>query len=172
MENFQVDGGPFEVIRWPDEMLPSRSPIHFTNDLEVTVPIETIWSMLVDTTQWPNFYPSVKAVDVLDGGAELGLGTRFATNFAGQDMSCRVEEFEPMKRLAWYAYPKASAESRAYHAWILVPSAKGTYIWTEETMQGPLWIEGAKKDPGIFWRTHEKLLSALDVAALERGGVF
>ncbi len=28
----------FEVINWPADMAPSRSPIHFTNELEVAVP--------------------------------------------------------------------------------------------------------------------------------------
>ncbi len=34
----------FEAVRWPEEMAPSRSPIHFTNELEVEASAETIWS--------------------------------------------------------------------------------------------------------------------------------
>lgn len=78
-------------------------------------------------------------------------------------MRCVVHEFDTERyRLAWYAFPKASDESRCYHAWILTPSAKGTHIWTEETVQGPLWIKEAKKAPDIFGCTHEKLLAQLD----------
>jgi hypothetical protein len=29
----------FEAIKWPADMVPSRSPIHFTNELEVAVSI-------------------------------------------------------------------------------------------------------------------------------------
>ncbi len=36
----------FEVINWPADMAPSRSPIHFTNELEVGVSPATIWSLL------------------------------------------------------------------------------------------------------------------------------
>jgi uncharacterized protein YndB with AHSA1/START domain len=38
----------YEIIKWPEELAPSRSPIHFTNELEVTASPETIWSLLVD----------------------------------------------------------------------------------------------------------------------------
>jgi uncharacterized protein YndB with AHSA1/START domain len=38
----------WEAIKWPEDMAPSRSPIHFTNELEVAVSPETIWSLLVD----------------------------------------------------------------------------------------------------------------------------
>ena len=37
----------FEEIKRPEEMAPSRSPIHFTNEREVAASPETIWSLLV-----------------------------------------------------------------------------------------------------------------------------
>ncbi len=89
-----------EAIKWPEAMKPSRSPIHFTNELEVAVSPETIWSLLVDSREWPSFYPSVQHVDLLDGYETLRLGTRFETNLAGQDVKASVEEFEPMTRIA------------------------------------------------------------------------
>ena len=70
-------------------------------------------------------------------------------------------------RIAWGGGPKASRESRAYHAWIITPTPRGCHLWTEETMQGPLWIELAKEAPDIFWRTHEKLLEDLAKVALK-----
>jgi uncharacterized protein YndB with AHSA1/START domain len=42
----------YEVIKWPEEMAPSRSPLHFTNELEVAASPETIWSLLVDPKAW------------------------------------------------------------------------------------------------------------------------
>ena len=158
-----------EAIRWPQDMTPSRSPIHFTNELEVAVSPETIWSLLVDTAAWPSFYPGVEHVELLGGHQPLRLGTRFETNLAGQDVYASVQEFEPMTRIAWGGGPKASPESRAYHAWIITPTPNGTHLWTEETMQGPLWIELAKQAPDIFWRTHQKLLEDLAKVAAQGG---
>ena len=160
----------FEAIRWPEDMTPSRSPIHFTNELEVEASPETIWALLTDPSAWPDFYPGVEHVQLLDGHDRFRLGTRFETNLAGEDVYASVQEFEPRTRIAWGGGPKASAQSRAYHAWIITPTANGTHLWTEETMQGPLWIELAKPAPDIFWRTHERLLGNLARVAVEREG--
>ena len=158
----------FEAINWPGEMAPSRCPIHFTNELEVAVSPETIWSLLVDPRAWPSFYPGVKHVQLFDGHGSLRLGTRFETNLAGQDVAASVPEFEPMTRIAWYGGPKDSEDSKAYHAWIITPVPKGCHLRTEETMKGPLWIELAKKAPDAFWLTHEKLLADLAKVAVQR----
>jgi len=158
----------FEAIEWPDDMKPSRSPIHFTNELEVPVRPETIWSLLTDADAWPDYYPNVARVDLLDGHETLRLGTRFEANLAGQDVLASVDEFKPLTRIAWSGGPKSSPGSRAYHAWIITPSATGTHLWTEETMQGPLWLELAKPAPDIFWRTHEQLLANLSRVAVAR----
>jgi hypothetical protein len=32
----------WEAIKWPEDVAPSRSPIHFTNELEVAASPETI----------------------------------------------------------------------------------------------------------------------------------
>ena len=160
----------FEAINWPDDMKPSRSPIHFTNEREVAASPATIWALLTDPAAWPSFYPGVAHVALLDGHAALRLGTRFETNLAGQDVAATVQEFEPLTRIAWGGGPKASGESRAYHAWIITPTPNGVHLWTEETMQGPLWIELAKKESDIFWRTHETLLVDLAKAAIDREG--
>lgn len=158
----------FEAIHWPEDMRPSRSPIHFTNESRVAASPETIWSLLTDPGAWPSFYPGVEHVQLLDGHESLRLGTQFETNLAGQDVLASVEEFEPMTRIAWGGGPKADRGSRAYHAWIITPTETGTLLWTEETMQGPLWLELAKKEPDIFWKTHEKLLADLARVAIER----
>ena len=147
----------FEAIHWPDEMAPSRSPLHFTNELEVAASPETIWSLLVDPKAWPSFYPGVEHVQLLDGHESLRLGTRFETNLAGQDVFASVQEFEPMTRIAWGGYAKVSQASKGYHAWIITRTPDGCHLWTEETMQGPLWTEWAKKAPGRVWRTRGSL---------------
>ncbi len=158
----------FEAINWPEDMTPSRCPIHFTNELEVEASPGTIWSLLTDPRAWPGFYPGVEHVRLLDGHDTFRPGTRFETSLAGQDVLASVQEFEPTTRIAWGGGPKASTASRAYHAWIITPTASGTHLWTEETMRGPLWVELAKPAPDIFWRTHETLLQDLARAAVAR----
>jgi hypothetical protein len=63
----------YEAIKWPPDMTPNRSPIHFTNEVEVAASPEKIWSLLVDHTAWPSFYPGVERVELLDGHGSLRL---------------------------------------------------------------------------------------------------
>jgi hypothetical protein len=86
----------WEAIKCPEDMAPSRCPIHFTNERAITASPETIWSLLVDPKAWPSFYPGVAHVQLLEGHESLRLGTRFETNLAGQDVSAFVAEFEPV----------------------------------------------------------------------------
>jgi len=160
----------FEVIRWPEEMLPSRNAIHFTNELDVDVSPEVIWSTLTDTSLWPAFYPNVSSVTLLDGATAFELGTRFEAGLAGLDVLATVAEYEPYERIAWYGGPKDHPDSTAYHAWIFTPTETGTHLWTEEVTRGPLWIELAKSAPDRFWLDHEKLLRDLSVQARLRAG--
>ncbi|MEU6405142.1 SRPBCC domain-containing protein [Streptomyces sp. NPDC046985] len=158
----------FEAIRWPESMTPSKSPIHFTNELVTAASPETVWALLVDPSAWPGFYPGVEHVQLPEGHDALRLGTQFETNLAGQYVRARVEECEPFTRIAWGGGPKSDPASRAYHAWIITPLPDGCHLWTEETMQGPLWIELAKQAPDAFWRTHEQLLADLSAVAVQR----
>ena len=80
-----------------------------------------------------------------------------------------MQEFEPITRIAWGGGPKSSRDSKAYHAWIITPTPNGTHLWTEETMQGPLWIELAKQALDVFRRTHQTLLEDLAKVATQRG---
>ena len=134
-----------EAIRWPEDMTPSRSPIHLTNEIDVEVSPETIWSFLTDPQT-----------------------SRFETNLAGQDVLARVLEFEPMTRIAWGGGPKASNDSRAYHAWIMAPTPPGNHPWTEETMQARSGSNSPSRRP--FWRTHDDLLEDLSRVAVDREG--
>jgi uncharacterized protein YndB with AHSA1/START domain len=160
----------FEAIKWPEEMAPSLSPLHFRNELEVAASPETTWSLLVDPKAWPSFYPGVEHVHLLDGGESVRLGTRFETNLAGQDVLASIEEFEPMTRIAYGGFPKGTEDSKGYHAWIITLTPNGCHVWSEEAMQGPYWIELAKKAPDAVCRTHQKLLEALAKVATERSG--
>jgi hypothetical protein len=165
--NIMTEPERYEAIRWPEDMKPSRCPIHFTNELEVAVSPETIWSVLTDTSTWHTFYPGVQQVELIGGGQRLQSGTRFETNLAGQDVAASIAEFEPVTRIAWFGGPTSALDSVAYHAWIITPTPKGFHLWTEETMRGRLWIELAKKAPDGFWLAHERLLHDLATVALQ-----
>ena len=92
----------YEAIKWPEDMTPSRSPIHFTNELVVAASPETIWSPLVDPTAWPSFYPGVERVQLLDGHESLLLGTRFQLGRARRLRVGSGVRTDDAHRLGWW----------------------------------------------------------------------
>ena len=158
----------FETIKWPEDMKPSRSPIHFTNELTVDASPETIWSILTDLSSWPDFYPEVTRASLVDGAGKLAFGAQFEFNPSGIEVFAKVEEFEPMSRLAWGGGLMADPSAKAYHAWIITPTATGTLLWTEETQQGARWLDFLRPEPDLFWRMHETLLQNLARVAARR----
>ena len=158
------------AIQWPEDMTPSRSPIHFTNEREVEgVTRDDLVSAHRSSRLGPASTRESNTCSCSTGKRRSASGTRFETNLAGQDVSATVQEFEPMDahRLGWRARRRRQRfpglPRLDHHADV----ANGTHLWTEETMQGPLWIELAKPAPDIFWRTHEKLLEDLARVAVE-----
>ena len=62
----------FEAIHWPDDMKPSRSPIHFPNELEIAASPETVYRVWTTRTgEWwaprPYTTPGVE-LDLRPGG--------------------------------------------------------------------------------------------------------
>lgn len=160
----------FEVINWPNGLEPSRSPLHFTNELEVKASTETIWAMILDTTVWPQFYPGVGEVKTSEPDHRLRLGSEFETTMLEQHIRCTVQEFEPLKRIGWGGGP-IGEDCRAYHAWIFTATANGTHIWMEETMQGPYLVDLAKQAPDMVWQMHEELLANIARVASSREAI-
>jgi hypothetical protein len=107
----------FEAIKWPEEMAPSRSPIHFTNELNELEVAASPRSLLADPKAWPSFYLGVEHVHLLDGGESLRLGTRFETNLAGQDVFASVQEFEPRRVLAHTREASSGARQGCDRTW-------------------------------------------------------
>ena len=121
-------------IPWPDGFDPRRNPVFAHNALEIPAPADVVFSVLVDATGWPVFYPN--AADVrIEGGAETLLrpGARFAWKTFATWQRSEVVMFERDVSLGWTA---DSPGTRAFHRWVLEPTANGTRVVTEECQHG------------------------------------
>lgn len=122
------------MISWPEKYDPKNRPVWVSNEMDIPAPIETVWAWLIRATLWPTWYPNSANV-VIDGGAkDLSLGARFHWRTFRVNLESEVTEFVPPERIAWHA--KAGAGLDAYHAFLLVRTAAGTHVLTEETQDG------------------------------------
>ncbi len=71
-----------------------------TVDRIVAAPPEVVWSLVAHTRRWPDWGPSVRAVDPADSEVTPGLTGR-VRSVAGPWLAFRVTTVEPGRAWAW-----------------------------------------------------------------------
>lgn len=164
--------GPVEAsaIRWPERYEPQKASFVVRNRLMVQAPPERIWEELVQAEGWPAWYRGAGNVRVLEadgqtraGDGRLALGRLLEWRTMDLDFVSRITEFQPPYRLAW--------ESRrafivGYHAWLLIPTAEGTEVVTEETQFGVLAVLQRWFIPNMLRELHDEWLAGLRERAM------
>jgi hypothetical protein len=82
-------------------------------------------------------------------------------------MNLVVTECEPVRRLAWATTVDGDETgSSAYHGWVITPTDDGCHVLTEETQQGPWFLEElGRKRPGALYSYHQEWVERLARAA-------
>mgnify|MGYP001554675941 FL=1 len=82
-------------------------------------------------------------------------------------MSLVVTEYVPNQRLAWATTVDGDETgSSAYHGWVITLTDEGCHVLTEETQQGPWFLDVlGHKHPGGLYRYHQDWVERLAGAA-------
>jgi uncharacterized protein YndB with AHSA1/START domain len=157
----------YDHVIWPERFAPKTSAIYALNDIDVKAPPELVWKLLVDAENWSRYFSAEDQVKILTGEEELKLGTKFSRVTVGFPMSLVVTECVPNRRLAWATTVDGDATgSSAYHGWVITPMDDGCYVLTEETQQGPWFLDVlGYKNPGGLYRYHQEWVECLARAA-------
>jgi len=147
-----------EEIHWLKGYAPDQAPIHVVNRIEAAIPAGVAWTRLVHAAGWPAIYSNAQDVRIEGGGTDLFDGARFTWKTFGIALKSRVLEFEPETRIAWLA---TGIGVRAFHAWLITPTATGCTILTEETQYGLVARTGRLLFPRRMEQWHQKWLEAL-----------
>lgn len=154
-------------VTWPERYDPRISPIYALNDVDVKAPAEVVWRLLVEAGNWASYFPPEDQVTLPDGRRKLALGLRYRRVTLGHPMDLVVEEFEPRRRLAWSTTVEGDATgSTAYHGWVLTQTADGCHLLSEETQQGPWFLQKlGHEHPGGLYAYHQDWVEGLARAA-------
>jgi uncharacterized protein YndB with AHSA1/START domain len=157
----------YDKVIWPEGYSPKTSAIYALNDVDVQAPPEVVWQLLVDAENWSSYFPPEDQVKILSGERELALGAKWSRVTVGFPMSLTVTEFEPFRRLAWATTVDGDETgSSAYHGWVITPTDEGCHVLTEETQQGPWFLEQlGRKHPGALYSYHQDWVERLARAA-------
>jgi uncharacterized protein YndB with AHSA1/START domain len=156
----------YDKVNWPDGRDPGVSAIYALNDIDVKAPSEVIWRLLVDAENWSSYFPAEDQVKIRSGESELLRGTKFTRVTVGFPMSLTVTEYEPCRRLSWATVVDDENRSTAYHGWVITPTENGCHVLSEETQQGPFFLEElGRKRPGALYSYHQEWVERLAHAA-------
>lgn len=125
-----------DQIRWPEGYKPDRAAFTISNSIEIAAPPQVVWDDLVNAQAWPQWYKGATNVTVEgsdDGIIQEGSTIRWRT--MDQNLTTKVVEFEPPYRMGWES---RQSTLKAYHAWLLIPTADGTRVVTDESQFGLL----------------------------------
>ncbi len=146
-------------FRWPAGYDPAQAALYIRNTRRIGAAPEAIWAQLVAAPLWPQWYRFSKNVSLRDGGTELRAGSRFTWTTQGIRLETEVREFEPFRRLAWFA---TSPFVSAYHAWDLRPDGDTTVVVTDETQRGIMPALGSAIVRPMMLRAHDAWLAGLE----------
>ncbi|MFZ0887657.1 MAG: hypothetical protein WA005_04325 [Candidatus Binataceae bacterium] len=126
-------------MQWPEGMEPEHSAVYARNEIKILGEQSNVWKWLCRAALWPTWYTNCAWLKFENGaGPDLTIGSKFVWKTFGVRVHSTVRVFEPMRSLEWDA--KATG-MRAYHGWLLEPSADGIWVVTEETQNGILpWL--------------------------------
>ncbi len=125
-----------EKINWPADYKPGRSKFYVHNEIEINAKPDVVWAYLIDALQWQSWYKGAKNVSFINP-ADTVLNARsvFRWQTMGLKFESAVRQFEPNRLLAWESKKKSI---RGFHVWLIVPTAKGCKVITDESQNG--WL--------------------------------
>ena len=147
------------IINWPAYFEPAASPVFVHNTISIQASPEKVWYWLTNAPTWSDWYANASNVKIIQPvSTQLESGSQFSWRTFGVNLQSTVKEFVPCQRLAWDAKGLGVA---AYHTWLIIPSATGCTIITEETQHGLLCRLGKLFMPKRMYKQHQLWLQGL-----------
>ncbi|MBX2914016.1 MAG: SRPBCC domain-containing protein [Cyclobacteriaceae bacterium] len=126
---------PEYSVNWPTGYEPGKSKFFVHNEIEIAATPEKVWAILVEAVAWPNWYEGAHDVVVSGNATALQQNSVFTWKTMGLHFTSTIKEFEPQLRLSWESKKKSI---QGYHAWVIIPTATGCRVITDESQNG--WL--------------------------------
>lgn len=130
-----------EKINWPTAYEPSQSKFYVHNEIEIEAKPEVVWGFLIDALQWESWYEGAKHVSFIHpDDTVLTAQSAFRWKTMGLKFESTIKQFEPHRVLAWESKKKSI---QGYHVWLIIPTARGCTVITDESQNG--WLTSLEK---------------------------
>jgi uncharacterized damage-inducible protein DinB/uncharacterized protein YndB with AHSA1/START domain len=135
------------------------SDFYVHNEIEINATPEQVWQLLVRAKDWIQWYDGIQNIRFEDSAQEaLAKDTKVFWNSMGQSLNNTVVEFKPYQALAWQFN---EAKIQGHHAWVIIPTATGCRVITDESQTGRLAKLQKIFLPKKLMKQHDKWLRLL-----------
>jgi uncharacterized protein YndB with AHSA1/START domain len=146
------------AIHWPEEYEPSKSNFYVHNEIEINAPPAVVWEILMEAENWPKWYEGATNVSVSTESRLLEGNSSFKWKTMGIKFESVIKELVPNERLSWESKLK---KIQGYHAWLIIPTATGCRVITDESQNGWLTFFEQLFQPKKLHRLHDIWLTEL-----------
>jgi hypothetical protein len=148
------------VVIWPEAFHPDNTNFYVYNDIYINAPAEVVWQILIEATEWHEYYEGSQKPVMIEGGSQnvLSDGVTFEFKTMGINFEPTIREFVPNERLAWQIDRR---RLKAWHAWVILPMGDGVKLVTAETQNGFLTTMQKWFQPNRLLNFHELWLSLI-----------
>ncbi|MBS2018088.1 MAG: SRPBCC domain-containing protein [Deltaproteobacteria bacterium] len=155
----RLDGRAMRVdeVHWPEQYEPEKTSFFVTNVIDIEAPPELVWEELMSPEAWPSWYEGAENVKVLTP-LPLRVGSEFRWETMGLEFVSKVHELDAPYRLSWES---RKTTIKGYHAWVIVRTAPGSRVITEESQVGFLTAMQKIFVPNKLRRLHDIWLAKL-----------
>jgi uncharacterized membrane protein len=109
--------------------------MEWTNEQTIDAPVDVVWQLTTDVTDWPTYMPTVQSVERLDEGP-LRMGARARIKQPGQRAAVwEVTTFEAGREFSWRSDRRGVSLTGVHR---MAPDGDGTRNTLTIEMTGPL----------------------------------
>jgi uncharacterized membrane protein len=109
--------------------------MEWTHEQRIDAPVDVVWRLTTDVTDWPSYMPTVTSVERLENGP-LRLGASARIKQPGQRTAVwRVTTFEPEREFTWRSDRRGLTVVGRHRT---TPDGEGTRNTLTIEMTGPL----------------------------------
>jgi hypothetical protein len=148
-----------QKINWPPQYEPTKSKFYVHNEIDIKATPVKVWAILIAAKKWESYYKGAENVVLVNtAGENLAENTIFTWKTMGLNFESIIKEFAPNERLSWESRKK---QIQGYHAWLILPTADGCKLITDESQNGWLTFFEKTFQPNKLRRLHDVWLAEI-----------
>ncbi|GGH21582.1 hypothetical protein GCM10007423_02800 [Dyadobacter endophyticus] len=125
-----------EKINWPEGFTPAESDFFIHNEIDIKASPQVVWDIFIHAAKWPELNKKSEGIKLINSpDGKLNSSSVFIWSPAGKFKST-IKEFKPPYNVAWLGETD-NKKMTIYNAWMIIPTAEGCKVISEESQNGP-----------------------------------